>query len=113
MAWSELQGFGGSESLELDHLRATQRGVLVGAIGVPVIAHKAQMNEGVVFESGAELAGFVIGAAFLGAWFGLGFLSPALWLLEKGAMKLACKGDNLPSPRCCGCGRSSRCQLER
>ena len=91
MAWSE--------SLELDHLRATQRGVVVGAIGFPFVAHKAQMNEGVVFQSGAELAGFVIGAAFLGAWFGLGFLSPALWLLEKCALKLVGRGNHDSSTR--------------
>ena len=91
MAWSEVQSFGENKSLELDHLRATRRGVVVGAIGFPFIAHQAQVNEDVVFESGAGLAGFVVGTAFLGAWFGLGFLSPVLWLLEKGALKLTGK----------------------
>ena len=93
MTCSKVQVFGGCESLELDHLRATQRGVVVGAIGFPCIAYKFQTSQGVAFESGAGLAGFVIGAAFLGAWFGLGFLSPALWLLEKGALRLAGRGD--------------------
>ena len=93
MTYSEIQEYGASHPLDLQQLRATQRGVVVGALGFPFLAHKSHTSHGVVFESGADLIGFAVGAAFLGAWFGLGFLSPAFWVLEKTVLKLIGRND--------------------
>jgi len=78
-----------------DHLRATQRGVVAGAIGCPFIAHEFYASQSDVFDSGVELVPYLVGMSFIGAWFGLGFLSPVFWILEKGAMKLIGKGEDL------------------
>jgi len=88
MALSEVQPFDDSHPLDAQQLKATKRGVVVGAIGFPFLAYKSHTSQGVVLESNADLIGFAIGAAFLGAWFGLGFLSPAFWFLEQGLLKL-------------------------
>ena len=88
MALSVVQPFGDSHPLDAQQLRATKRGVVVGAIGFPFFAHKSHTSQGVVLETNADLIGFAIGAAFLGAWFGLGFLSPAFWLLQQAVLKL-------------------------
>ena len=55
----------------------------MGAIGFPFLAHKSHTSQGVVFESGSDLIGFAIGAAFLGP--GLDWVSlTAFWLLDQG-----------------------------
>ena len=88
MAFSEVQPFDDSHPLDAQQLKATKRGVVVGAIGFPFFAYKSHTSQGVVLSSNADLIGFAIGAAFLGAWFGLGFLSPVFWFLEQGLLKL-------------------------
>ena len=88
MALGEVQPFDDSHPLDAQQLKATKRGVVVGAIGSPFFALKSHTSQGVVLESNADLIGFAIGAAFLGAWFGLGFLSPAFWLLQQAVLKL-------------------------
>ena len=95
MAFGEVQPFGDSYPLDAQQLSATKRGIVVGAIGFPFLAHKSHTSQGVEFESGSDLIGFAIGAAFLGAWFGLGFLSPAFWLLDQGFLKLIGRDDQL------------------
>ena len=95
MTWSEPHNLSGTNSTWVpDHLRATQRGVVVGAIGCPIVTYEFYASQRGFFESGVELMPYLIGMSFIGAWFGLGFLSPVFWLLEKGTMKLRGKGEN-------------------
>ena len=63
MAFSEVQPFDDSHPLDAQQLKATKRGVVVGAIGFPFFAYKSHTSQGVVLESNADLIGFAIGAA--------------------------------------------------
>ena len=87
MALSEVQPFDDSHPLDAQQLKATKRGVVVGAIGFPFFAYKSHTSQGVVLESNADLIGFAIGAASRGVvWIGVSL--PAFWFLEQGLLKL-------------------------